>query len=198
MIINQLVLESFGAVLVEYPIADFIFKEEDYVKHYYQIVEGKIKLNNYADSGKEILQNIIEKGQSVGEYMLFLDECRSPVNAIALTNCKVLKLSKNSFFSLLEKHSQYEINFKKTISENLHFRHIMGKSAKQTPSMRLITLFDYLKSTQPSTLPLSFQVPLTRQEIANFIGLRVETTIKTIKKMEKEKMVKIVNRKIYY
>lgn len=73
----------------------------------------------------------------------------------------------------------------------------MGKST-QTSSLKLKTLFDYLKGSQSKRTPFSFQVPLTRQEMANYTGLRVETTIKTIKKMEQENLVKIVNRKIYY
>ncbi len=38
----------------------------------------------------------------------------------------------------------------------------------------------------------------TRQEIANLTGLRVETVIRTLKKMETEKLVCIINRKLYF
>lgn len=198
MVIDKFILESQGAIIVNYNMSDIIFEEDDLVKYYYQIVEGKIKLNNYTDSGKEILQSILEEGQSVGEYLLFLENVRSPVNAVAMTNCKILKLPKNSFLTLLDNHPHYGLNFKKNISKSLHFRHIMGKSATQTSSLKLKTLFDYLKNSHAETTPFSFQVPLTRQEMANYTGLRVETTIKTIKKMEQENLVKIVNRKIYY
>lgn len=198
MVIDKFILESLGAIIVNYNMSDFIFKEDDVVKYYYQILEGKIKLNNYTDNGKEILQSVVDEGQSVGEYLLFLDNVSSPVNAIAMTNCKVLKLPKNSFLTLLEQRPHFGLIFKKNISKSLHFRHIMGKSATQTSSLKLKTLFDYLKSSHSKTTPFSFQVPLTRQEMANYTGLRVETTIKTIKKMEQENLVKIVNRKIYY
>lgn len=198
MVIDKFILESLGAIIVNYNMSDLIFKEDDVVRHYYQILEGKIKLNNYTDNGKEILQSIVDEGQSVGEYLLFLDNVSSPVNAIAMTNCKVLKLPRGSFLTLLEQHPHFGLTFKKNISKSLHFRHIMGKSATQTSSLKLKTLFDYLKCSHSKTTPFSFQVPLTRQEMANYTGLRVETTIKTIKKMEQENLVKIVNRKIYY
>lgn len=41
-------------------------------------------------------------------------------------------------------------------------------------------------------------IPFTRQEIANFTGLRVETVIRTIKRMEEAAIVEIKNRKIYF
>jgi CRP-like cAMP-binding protein len=41
-------------------------------------------------------------------------------------------------------------------------------------------------------------IAFTRQEIANFTGLRVETVIRTLKKMEEENKVTIDHRKLYY
>ena len=41
-------------------------------------------------------------------------------------------------------------------------------------------------------------VPFTRQEIANFTGLRVETVIRALGKMHVEKKIEIKNHKIYY
>ena len=41
-------------------------------------------------------------------------------------------------------------------------------------------------------------VPFTRQEIANFTGLRVETVIRVISKMKANKKIDIVNHKIYF
>jgi CRP-like cAMP-binding protein len=41
-------------------------------------------------------------------------------------------------------------------------------------------------------------IPFTRQEIANFTGLRVETVIRALSKMSKCKKVDIINHKIYY
>ena len=42
------------------------------------------------------------------------------------------------------------------------------------------------------------QICLTRQEIADFTGLRVETVIRTLKRMEQENKIEIRNRKLYY
>ncbi|WP_374442914.1 helix-turn-helix domain-containing protein [Epilithonimonas sp.] len=55
-----------------------------------------------------------------------------------------------------------------------------------------------MKSLQKNTERFSFKVPLTRQQMASLTGLCVETIIRTIKNMEKEKIIKICNRKIFY
>ena len=41
-------------------------------------------------------------------------------------------------------------------------------------------------------------VEFTRQEIANFTGLRVETVIRELSKMSKTNKVEIINHKLYY
>lgn len=42
MVIDQYILEAKGAVIVEYNINDLIFIEEEIIKYYYQIIEGKV------------------------------------------------------------------------------------------------------------------------------------------------------------
>lgn len=63
MIINENILQAMGAEIENYNISENIFSEGDNPNHYYQILEGKVKLNNYNEEGKEILQNILEKGE---------------------------------------------------------------------------------------------------------------------------------------
>lgn len=199
MVIDERILLSKGAISEDYNIADLIFTEGDVLKYYYQILEGTVKLNNYTDNGKETLQHIVEKRNSIGEYLLFLENAPSPINAIALTSCRILRLPKISFFNLLNQHPEICFEINQNISQKLYFRQIMAKNiSTQSPSIKLKALLDYLKSQQPDKTPFSFQVPLTRQEMANYTGLSVETTIKTIKTMEKDNLVKILNRKILY
>lgn len=96
MIIKEELLYSAGATIKQYKPSEIIFSEGDPPNYYYQIITGEVKLNNYNDEGKEIIQTLLEDGQSIGESLLFMDKLY-PVNAIALTNCKVLKLPKTIF-----------------------------------------------------------------------------------------------------
>lgn len=64
--------------------------------------------------------------------------------------------------------------------------------------IRIKGVLDYHKSFDHNQEQFSFEVPLTRQQLASMTGLRVETVIRTIKKMEQQNIVKIINRKIYY
>lgn len=198
MVIKECILYKAGANLESFGIDDFIFKEGCVPKFYFQISEGSVKLNNYSEVGKESIQHILEKGNSIGESMLFLDKLY-PVNAVATAACSVLKLDKRNFLSLLEQNPQICLDMNRNIAQSLYFKLIMNQNnSSQDPVVKLLALMDYLKSQQIAKDRYSFQVPLTRQQMANLTGLRVETTIRTLKIMEKESIVKIQNRKILY
>jgi len=42
-----------------------------------------------------------------------------------------------------------------------------------------------------------YEVSLTRQQIADFTGLRVETVIRSVKTLEKEGSLKLIGHKVY-
>jgi len=199
MVIEELILESLGADTEHHATGSTIFSEGSTPSYYFQIVEGEVKLNNYNEDGKEAIQDILVKGQSFGESMLFTDNSY-PMNAVALVSCKILKLSKQKFLELLEKHPENYLDTIKSISNSMYFRYVMGQYlSSQNPVFKLRTFMDYLKGLQTNSKePYSFQIPLTRQQMASFTGLCVETTIRTLKVMEKNKIVKIKNHKVLY
>lgn len=198
MVIEESILYSAGASLENYDIADVIFSVGNTPKYYYQICEGEVKLNNYSENGKETIQYILESGASIAESLLFVDK-PYPINAVAITSCKVFKLLKSSFFQLLEKHPEISLAMNRNIARGMYFKFVMNQhNSSKDPVVKLKTLMDYMKSFQEEKEPFSFQIPLTRQQMAGLTGLRVETTIRTLKIMEKDNMVKIHNRKILY
>ncbi|MCY0968375.1 Crp/Fnr family transcriptional regulator [Chryseobacterium wangxinyae] len=196
--LDENLLKSFGGEIKTHKEGERIFEQGDVPVFYYQIVEGKVKENNHDKEGREFIHNILGEGQSFGDSMLFIDK-RYPINAEAITDCRILRLSKPNFLNLLEKHPEVSVQINSCMSQRMHYQFIMMQSlASNDPMIRLTGLLDYLKSFHSDDNPQSFQVQLTRQQIANLTGLRVETVIRTVKKMEKENTVKIDNRKIFY
>lgn len=199
MVINEQILESSGATTEEYQAREMIFSEDHIPEYYYQIIEGRVKLNNYNYEGKEILQTILEPGESIGESVLFVDNHTYPVNAVAATRCTVLRLRKTAFFEILERNPAVSMKFNRHLSKILYFKHVMGQIlCTQSPTFKILALLDLFKKSQTIRDSFTYQLPLTRQEIADMTGLCVETAIRTVKKMEKLNIVKIDNRKIYY
>lgn len=197
--IPEKILKDFDCHIKHYESGDFIYEENMKNLGYFQILSGKIKLNNFSEDGKEFIQNIFGTPQSFGEVFLFINE-PYPTNAVALTNCEIAELPTKQFFALLEKYPQYSLEISKNISQRLHYKMLMSQHIfSKEPSVRLRALMDYFKNTHYFRDSESrYPIPLTRQQMADLTGLRVETVIRTIKAMEKDNLLIIKNRQIYY
>ena len=83
---------------------------------------------------------------------------------------------------------------------------VLSEISSYDPEHRIISLLKYfktdggsqMKSDKKTRSDFSYTVPFTRQQIADMSGLRVETVIRTVKKMETEGKVKIIGRKISF
>ncbi|MGG1922147.1 Crp/Fnr family transcriptional regulator [Chryseobacterium sp. NRRL B-14798] len=198
MIIDQNLLPLYGAETSQFKAHETIFQEGDTPKRYYQITEGRVKLNHYDEDGKEIIQSILFSGQSVCELLLFITE-KYPVNAITLNPCEIITIPKDNFFKLLADHPNVSLDINKFISKRLYQKFVMMQhNLSLRPEVRLLGILDYFKSYSNNKEKYSFEVYLTRKQMASITGLRIETVIRTIKKMESDHVLKLINSKIFY
>ncbi|WP_426479331.1 Crp/Fnr family transcriptional regulator [Chryseobacterium sp. CBSDS_008] len=198
MIIDENLLLEYGAVYEDYQAKEIIYDLGSVPHYYYQIVKGTVELNNYHEDGKEFTLNIMSQGQSFGESLLFGDK-NYPMNAIARTDCRILKLPKPDFLRMLSENMELIFTMFRYLSDRLFYKYVMlFNNSAIDPVLKIKSLMDYYKESALNQKPYSYQVPLTRQQIANLTGLRVETVIRTIKKMAEENILKLDGRRILY
>jgi len=198
MKIDKHLLLHHGAVYEDYKAKETIFFSGDLPRFYIQIAEGEVELNNYLEDGKEITIGLFSAGNSIGESLLFTDQTY-PMNAVAKTDCRVLKLKKSRFLDLVKSDANVAICALERLSADLNYYYNMHSIiAESQPVSKIKGFLDYYKELSGLRHSNSFKVPLTRQEIAKIVGLRVETVVRTVKKMEQESMLAIKERKIYY
>lgn len=191
-------LEKYGAIIKTFKNGDTIFEEGKQPTHYYQIISGEIKMNNYNDEGKEFIQGIFYENQCFGEPPLFIDQVY-PANAVAVIDSELIIITKNKFFELLENNAEISLNIIKNLSQRLYYKSVMAAEiSSQDPEHRVLRLIDYsIAQLNFKKEAAGFLINLTRQQIADLTGLRVETVIRAIKSLEKKGDLKIINRKVY-
>lgn len=195
MIRLDLLLDN-GGILREVKKNEVIFKAGQFPSYYYQVVKGDVKMNNYSEDGKEFIQEIFSPGRSFGEPPLFINE-PYPANAIAISNGVILQITKTLFDEMLYKFPEISIEINKSLARRLYYKAIMAPElSSQSPDKRLLKLLHYLKNQNP-TASEYYLVELSRQQLADLTGLRVETVIRTIKQLEKQAHLKIIEGKIY-
>lgn len=191
-------LEVYGGLTKKYKKLEVIFEEGKQPTHYYQILSGEVKMNNYNDDGREFIQSIFYENQCFGEPPLFIDKAY-PANAVAVEDTKLLVITKEQFLDLLSDNPSVSIKFIQNLSQRLYYKSVMAAEiSSQEPEHRILRLIDYeiehFKFNKDSN---GYLIPFTRQQIGDLSGLRVETVIRAIKSLEKKGELKIINRKVY-
>ena len=197
--IPEKILQNYGAVAKSYHSGEIIYSVGSNPNFYFQIISGSVKLNNISDEGKEFIHFIFDDSQCFGEALIFLEE-PSPVNAIVLSDCQFYKLSKEKFIQLLKDYPEFSLEINKNLAQRVYYKLLLTqKILSKNPAARIKVLLDYFKNSKnPNLIQGEYQFPLTRQQIADLTGLRVETVIRTIKAMEKKEILTIRDRKIFY
>ncbi|WP_413511769.1 Crp/Fnr family transcriptional regulator [Myroides odoratus] len=194
--IDPKLLLHYNGFIKEFDKNETLISQGDEPRYYYQIISGKVKMNNYNEDGKEFIQGLFGEGESFGEPPLFC-EVNYPANALTLAPSRIILIPKSDFFTLLENEKKSCFKLLKALSTRLYYKSIMAPDISSNDSeKRILTLLNYLKAQQNKSQK-EFQIDLTRQQIADMTGLRVETVIRTIKEIEAKQQIRIEKGKLF-
>ncbi len=197
MHIDHDLLIAWGAVYKKYEKHEHVFHEDEHARFFYQIVEGSVKMYNCNEAGKEFIQGIFYAGQSFGEPPIFINE-PYPASAICLQKSIIIKISIENLNKIIAEHHDLMSRFTAHFARRIYNKSITAKEiSNNNPEHRILAFLDSYKKANPSE-EKHVLIPYTRQEIANFTGLRVETIIRTLMKMHTTKKIEIINHKLYY
>jgi CRP-like cAMP-binding protein len=197
MPIDRMLLESEGAIVKKYIKGEIIFLEGNEPRCYYQIISGEIKMFSINSDGKEFTQGTFSDTCCFGEVPLLLNQ-PYPASAMATEDTFILKLASESFHKLVKHNHEIALELLFTISKKTYNKAItLREVVNNPPEIRILSFLDSLKAKQENPEE-QLLVPFTRQEIANYTGLRVETVIRTLLRMKKQKKVDIIDHKLYY
>jgi CRP/FNR family transcriptional regulator, cyclic AMP receptor protein len=191
-------LLTWGAGYRKYRKGDVIFREGEAAYFYLQLVIGKVRWVNVDEEGKEFIQAFVQEGESFGDLPL-LDDGPYVATAIAEEDTTLLKLRKETFLQLLRENPSIHFSFSRLMTMRLRNKFIVLKElACQDPQRRIITILSQYKlalKEEPSGERV--KVELTRQQIANMTGLRVETVIRTIRHLHERGLLHIDRGKVF-
>lgn len=198
MIIDINTLLAWGAVYKKVRSGEVIFSEGAECTYYNQLVSGTVRWINIDEEGREYIQTIIEPGECFGELPLF-DDGVYAASAIADDDVVLIRLRKNTFLQLIKENYDIHFEFTKLLAKRVRFKFLILKSiAYHAPEIRIAALLSYLKKENKNFCSKCNQLKLTRQQVADMTGLRVETVIRTMRHMHDKGDLVIEKGKVFY
>jgi CRP-like cAMP-binding protein len=190
-------LAQYGAKLVELEKGEMLFAQDEPATHFFIVRSGRVKMSHFNEQGREFIQGHFSAGESFGEPPFFAKR-NYPSSALATEESVVWKIPYEKFIALLREHSEVALGVIEALSERLIYKSMMlSETATEEAEHRLGMLLKYIKKDHNIPAEKEYLIKLTRQELADMTGLRVETVIRTIKILEQKGVVEIVDGKIF-
>jgi CRP-like cAMP-binding protein len=190
------ILEKYRAKLVSLRKDQILFNEGDAATDYYQVQSGSVKMYSANEDGQEFIQGIFMAGESFGEPAL-IGKFPYPGSVAAIEPSKIWKLPGDYFLLMLKENFELHLKMDQVLCNRLRYKSmVLSEISSHDPEHRILSLLNYYKSKSNKGIPVT--IPFTRQQLADMSGLRVETVIRTVKKLEKDKKLSLQGHKIVY
>jgi|SRR6185312_11877486 len=165
---------------------EVIYRQNAFPRFFYELKTGEVQVINSNKSGKEFIQGIFKAGECFGVPALIFSQLY-PETAIAYTDCEIYITSKEEFIKLLQESYLFHFSITQMLCKQLLYTTMMLEEiAIEEGEHRLLTLIHYLMSQKNSD---DRTLDITKQQLADMSGLRVETVIRLMKKVEDKGMI---------
>lgn len=190
-VVNLITKKSFNK-------GDVIFSEGEIFDKLFIINSGSIKVYKYTKDGKEQILYILKEGEFLGDLTLLKKDIFK-FSATALESTNICFIHKDDFDTLIKTNPDISIK----VLEYAHDRISLLENLVQTLTtkdveVRLASLLLNLSNTfgTKTSKGIEITLPLTREDMANFIGVTRETISRKLSYFQSQNIIEIFETKI--
>lgn len=169
-----------------------LFHEGEVCKELYIIIDGWVSICRSMKNGRQLILNF----KMPGAFLGFQSDLQSPLDNTArcVTNAKVCVIPRTAFVSLIENNPALAISLnnskaedEKVILDNLI--NIAMRPARARVAHLLLDLHSRVVQERPGLVYADIHLPLTRQNIADALGLTSVHVSRAISALQREKLL---------
>jgi CRP-like cAMP-binding protein len=168
-----------------------LYKEGQRPRVVYHVLSGKVKVSKTNQDGKEFITNIYGPGDFFG-YTAMLEDESYKDEAEVLEETKLMLIPRDDFMQLVLNDIQIAQSFIKIITQDIvekeeSLLHLAYSSLRKKVAFGLTQLFEKYKQAD-AKLPV---INLSRENMAQAIGIATESLIRTLGDFKDERLIDI-------
>ena len=174
-----------------YPAGAVLYLEKQDPRGVFVLCAGEVKLSISSSAGRTLILRIAKPGEVLG-LMAVLTETPYEVTAETLHPCQIGFIRREDFLNLLAKHPEIHRGVVKQLTalysgacEQLR---TVGLSAS-APEKVARLLLEWASDGKPTKSGTQIKLPLTHEEIAEFVGTTRETVTRTLSEFKNKNLV---------
>jgi CRP/FNR family transcriptional regulator len=175
-----------------YKKGEYIFREGDPADSFHILKSGSVKCVKSSPDGKEVTLKVLMPGDLFCCDAAVLDGAVHPGCAQPMGEAHVLRLSKHAYFGMLRRNPDAALEVIQYLGKRLNEAQENAKVLALNPAdQRLASLMVNLAARAGVQSPggVRLTVRLTRQDLANMVGVTVETAIRIMSRFKQQRLV---------
>jgi CRP/FNR family transcriptional regulator, cyclic AMP receptor protein len=183
---------SEGVTETRYDKGQYIFKQGDPAECFHVLMRGAVKCVQSSPAGKEAVLKVLLPGDLFCCEAAVFDGKAHPGCAQPMGSVAVLKIPKRAYLKLLKTNPAAALEVIKYLGGRLNEAQETSKTfALERADQRIAALLARLAERigRPSSDGIVLGLRISRQDIADMTGLAVETTIRTISKLTRKRLI---------
>ena len=171
---------------------EFIFREGDPARSFHILKEGTVKCVKTSSGGKQVTLKVLMPGDLFCCDATVLDDGTHPGCAQPMGDVSVLSLSKETYYEMLRQNPEAALEVIRYLGSRLQEAQETAKAlalnpAEQRLAALLVKMADRAGLREGNQVRLT--VRLTRQDLADMVGMTVETATRIMGRFKRDKLV---------
>lgn len=171
---------------------DYIFREGDPTEYFHIVKEGTVKCVKSTPEGKECTLKMLMPGDLFCCDAAAFDGTAHPGSAQPMGDVSILRMKKKSYFEMLRRNPDAAMEVIKYLGNRLNEAQEKTKDlALDRADQRLASLLIDLAARNGIADPngIRLTVRMTRQDMANMVGITTETAIRIMSRFKRDRLV---------
>lgn len=173
-----------------------LYKQGQRPRVVYYVISGKVKVSKTNNDGKELITNIFGPGEFFG-YTAILEGVNYKEDAQVLEESDLMLIPREDFVELVSNDIETATNFIKIVTQSIGEKeesmlNIAYNSLRKKVAFALTQLYEKYK-LNGETKPV---INLSRENMAQSIGIATESLIRTLGDFKDEKLIDIDSGKV--
>jgi len=191
--VNELALDKSCNI---YKKGQLIFYEGNRPTGLYCVNQGKVKIFQTGEDGKEQILRLAKEGDLLGYRALISGEPYSASGAV-MEDAVVCYIPRKTFFELLQKNSELSTNMMQLLSHDLkeaesRITGLAQKPVRERMAETILMLREFYGTDDDEVINAS----VSREDIAGIVGTSTETCIRVIADFKHEKLIELAGKRI--
>lgn len=190
-VVNLITKKSFGK-------GDIIFSEGEIFDKLFILNTGSIKVYKYTKDGKEQILYILKEGEFLGDLNLLKKDIFK-FNATALEATNMCIIHKDNFDTLIKTNPEISLKVLEYARDRIaSLENLVQTLTTKDVEVRLASLLLNFSKTfgLKTDKGIEITLPLTREDMANFIGVTRETISRKLSYFQSQNIVELFENRI--